>query len=56
MLAAGPAKRAYSPGLRKIAKLIEKSEAPMAKDELVIEKSDFKATLKRAKPKETAHA
>ena len=55
MLAAGPAKRSYSPGFRKIAKLIEKAEAPAAKDELVIEQRDFKATLKRT-PKETTHA
>ncbi|MFZ1992100.1 MAG: biotin carboxyl carrier protein [Alphaproteobacteria bacterium] len=54
MIAAGPAKRAYSPGLRKVARLIEKSNSPTAKDDLVIEKPGFKATLKRTKA--AAHA
>ena len=54
MLAAGPAKRAYSPGFRKIAKLIDKAEALVASDEIVVEKRDFKVTLKRKKA--AAHA
>lgn len=56
MLAAGPAKRAYSPGFRKVAKLIEKSAAQSPVDEISAQAPTYKVKLKRSKAKATAHA
>ena len=55
MIAAGPAKRAYSPGVRKIAKLLEKSDVSATGPDIVIERPDFKVRLKRSRTKAATH-
>jgi oxaloacetate decarboxylase alpha subunit len=55
MVAAGPAKRAYSPGVRKIERLLQRPESK-ATDEVMVEKAGFKVTLKRSRSKVAAHA
>jgi oxaloacetate decarboxylase alpha subunit len=56
MIAAGPAKRVYSPVVRKIERILgAPPPAPTADDKVVVEKPHLKVTLKRANGR-AAHA
>jgi oxaloacetate decarboxylase alpha subunit len=56
MIAAGPAKRRYSPVVRKIERILGASTGAKESDSVVVDKPNLKLTLKRANGKAQAHA